>query len=550
MRRILAVLLGLFAVAFAAQTARAEEYNSFYLKDLDMEITLPAEFLVITRENIEGNPILDIFGYSPERAMEKLESESLYLDAMDEKVSFELLLSVTDEPFGNYSSYTDSELKRVLNNKKKNYTGKGATWNGGSILRLDQATFLKIDFYRNDGKKTIYVREYYTIGYGKAVNLTLNSYVGNISEEMGDILARVVNEIRFDTGGLPQTSEPQSAPTVEYRDELSGVTFTVPTGWVEEPLENVKRIDAKFVPVDHGDVFVAYTCEDIYGGDEFRGRLPEGWEEYISREEVNNSLLSEDLVAEMCGCTAEQVSLVTVGSAEYYRAVFEQEKDGYVIPCTIMTCYYNGYLFMYAFYGESEHPAYADFVGMIQSVEYPAPQKVPSPGGNKEADLIKTVVIDLIFSLLLTVAVYSLPIFVYRWCIRRYPVERKKAKIIAIVYGIAAWVLMSVIVFVVNDGGVAGGAVFLWSWINYRVLIGGRDKRRRMEEPQDDPWTREPEIAEPEPQPAELELVETEPSKPEPAPEEEPYRFCPRCGFELIPGSRFCSRCGTSIPQK
>lgn len=79
--------------------------------------------------------------------------------------------------------------------------------------------------------------------------------------------------------------------------------------------------------------------------------------------------------------------------------------------------------------------------------------------------------VNFIVSVLLTITVYSLPIMIYRFAIRRAPVDKRKAKIISIIYGIAAFLVMTVIVFLFSETGTVGGSIILWSWINYRMLI-------------------------------------------------------------------------------
>ena len=145
----------------------------------------------------------------------------------------------------------------------------------------------------------------------------------------------------------------------------------------------------------------------------------------------------------------------------------------------------------------------------------------------------------------MTVTIYSLPIFIYRWGIRRCPVEKKKARNITIVYAVFAFVVMIAVTTFV-DGEGSANAIWLWSWVNYRVLIGGRDTRRRttdsVESPAEcDPWDRpEPESVTESPA-SEISLEENEEES------EDVVQFCNNCGFELMPGSEYCSRCGKPI---
>lgn len=278
----------------------------------------------------------------------------------------------------------------------------------------------------------------------------------------------------------------KDSPAFTYTDEESGVVFTVPDGWHEESVGDAKRTDAKFVHDQNSEILILYTCEDLYGGNSVFESLPE-----ISRGDIDNSLLSPQVVSEMVGRPEDEISQITLGSMEYYRAGIEYQQYGVVVHGTVLICYHNGYLYMYRFFGGADHPRFADFEEMMRSVKYPIVEK------EQEAvnAWLDSYMVNLLFSLILTVAVYSLPIFIYRWCIRRYPVEKKKAKIIAIVYGIVSWIAMSAILFAIGEKGVAGGAVFLWGCINYYVLINGKDRRKAKNDLGDaaqdeDPWTK------------------------------------------------------------
>jgi hypothetical protein len=83
-------------------------------------------------------------------------------------------------------------------------------------------------------------------------------------------------------------------------------------------------------------------------------------------------------------------------------------------------------------------------------------------------DYIESVVLGL----LITAAVYSLPIIIFRYMIRRKPVSPKWAKIITIIYGLVALFAMFILL-ALSGQGAPGGAIVLWSYINYRMLKSG-----------------------------------------------------------------------------
>lgn len=84
--------------------------------------------------------------------------------------------------------------------------------------------------------------------------------------------------------------------------------------------------------------------------------------------------------------------------------------------------------------------------------------------------------VDFAVSLLFTVTIYTLPIVIYRYLIKKRYTERRKARKITVVYAVFAFIVMSLLVRKLNGEGVAGGAIILWSYVNYRILISGLKK--------------------------------------------------------------------------
>ena len=85
----------------------------------------------------------------------------------------------------------------------------------------------------------------------------------------------------------------------------------------------------------------------------------------------------------------------------------------------------------------------------------------------------------LFMNMLVTLAVYCLPLIIYRFGVRRAPVERKKARKIVVIYGIGAYLCMSVMMFMAWEGEKIANtaAAFLWCWVDYLFLTKGSKKK-------------------------------------------------------------------------
>lgn len=91
-----------------------------------------------------------------------------------------------------------------------------------------------------------------------------------------------------------------------------------------------------------------------------------------------------------------------------------------------------------------------------------------------------------LLNLLLTFCIYTLPFIIIRFAIRKKPYSAAQAKRIVIIYGIAAWLAMSVVMYA-SGGSVAGGGVLLWSFINYKVLVSNSNSKDAPTEPKNLP---------------------------------------------------------------
>lgn len=102
--------------------------------------------------------------------------------------------------------------------------------------------------------------------------------------------------------------------------------------------------------------------------------------------------------------------------------------------------------------------------------------------------------LEILLNIFITFDIYTLPLIIWRYIIKKRPIERSAAKKITIIYGIVAWFIMSLLLYIADEG-VAGGSILLWSYINYRILISKSSDENKGEQkyieipPDEDPET-------------------------------------------------------------
>ena len=300
------------------------------------------------------------------------------------------------------------------------------------------------------------------------------------------------------------------------QDAETGVSFLLPGGWREVPVTvEDDLVDRSFVYVNDA-AFLSFGVLDLWQTlSSTEPSFP--W----SRSQLCSDTLSERDADALFGDTIP--AKIVYNDRTYYSLELEQliAPDGTVLGAGGKTMAYlkYGYLIAvsYSYLHTAGNTREADLFSVLDSMDYSA-LDARTEQEQGENSPISSTMLDLLVSLLITVTIYSLPIAVYRYGIRRRYVEKKLARRITIFYGAGAFLLMSVILTVVFHNGVAGGAILLWSSINYRILTSGAPHQ------QPDP-------------PAEAHTT------PKDAAPLEAAERCGRCGGQIDPGTHRCTRC-------
>ena len=507
------VLLFLAAVlAGSMLPALAASVTTYRLDELELSVDIPSEYVVVTRDTDENDPNLAVYGMTRSELISAMTASNSYLDAWDRDLSFEITVTMTSIAIADFDTYSSTLLQSIASMLKSEYENAGIILSDYDVYLHPQTKFIKMHYQMD----TMYGVQYFTVMHGKAVSIKLVASSGKVTAQQESIIEEIVGGVCFDE---PADTEETAAPTGEktdafvYEDSETGLRFVVPENWVEKPLSKERRyLKAKFASEEDAAVLIMYMRHDIWEEMSALDKLG------MSRKDCDNSVVSASDIAEMTGAPSGSVKTVRYGGKEYYAAETAQSASAYgidmTVTMTVLVRLENGYLYMFEFSGDANHKLYGDFEALVSSAEYPAISGEPtsddssettagsaysysseirsttlpdfgsgtgssdtygygsksdSSSGTKSSDIVG----NLFLSLLLTIAVYSLPIVIYRYGIVKHAVEKKKAKRITIIYAIAAFIVMSVIVFAGTGRAASGGGIILWSWVNYKMLTGG-----------------------------------------------------------------------------
>ncbi len=259
--------------------------------------------------------------------------------------------------------------------------------------------------------------------------------------------------------------------TNTYKDSVTGVSFTIPQGWNETPLnEEREYIKVKYLPENKDGASIQFGYADIWG------QMSDSDKFGYSRSDFNHSAIMDSItneeILQMIGYDSlvAEIDTVYYNGTEYLEITIDTEMSVFDVSSdvTIITLlrFDNGYWFQFVYGDMKEKSHYQEFESLINSVEYPYFAKTSNEIIDIDSDgNLQFNFQNLILSLVITIVVYSLPIIIYRYGIKKQVLPEKKAKKITIIYGIIAFFVMAILL-----GGAPGGAIILWSFVNYKMF--------------------------------------------------------------------------------
>lgn len=471
MNRYLCSLILAALIPLSGYAADRDTRDIYQLDALDMSVEMPSDYVVFTRDISAEDPNLDAYGLSKADMETLMEERSIYLNAWDEDINFEIIVTMTDSSLDDFNLYGNTELNTLASSLKAGYAGSSAAVSSFDIYQHEQAKFIRIYFNQPGDYGTVFSLQYYTVYNNQAINIAMHAYSGTIDSSRELILKRIVDSVHFGTDPVKMPPAEETEPFV-YHDKNAGLEFTVPANWVQtESTEEPERTDAAFVSTRKQMMNIMYESMDFWEDvrEETQGNLLFSF----SRKDIDHSFFTDSQLAEIMGISPDEVTNVEIGGKEYFQYTAKQNvpylESNLEIIWTFLARVENARCYVFSFTGDSSSEYYRDFERLVASAKYPPVSS---------ADSGRFTLFDLILSLLVTIALYSLPVLIYRFGFRKRPMEPKTAKKVTIIYAVIALIAMAVLVSVVEGRAASGGGIFLWSWVNYKVLTGGKDRAK------------------------------------------------------------------------
>lgn len=208
MKRLAGVLIAIIVLAsFPAQAEVA--YKNYDLPEIPLEVSLPERLLAVTRGEAlreEGNgDFLEAIEAGPAVLKELFLQNNIYLNAIEKGRQYELVVTMLDydgsREIWDFNLFPETEIIKMGGLVQSQYEMMGFTGmkiSQEGVYKTGGAVFLVLNLDNSYSENIrAYGRQYYTVYNGRALNLTLHSYEGPLTDELRFLALDAVNHLKF-----------------------------------------------------------------------------------------------------------------------------------------------------------------------------------------------------------------------------------------------------------------------------------------------------------------------------------------------------------------
>lgn len=366
MKRVIlwSILLSLIISVSLPVNAAAETLS---IPDLDLSLTVPADYGILSRDMPANDPLLSEFGFTYTDVMDYFNEAGIYLNLIAPDYIDEILVTKAVSYTNDLSELGDNSIMAVLGPLLEDaYQEAGAKVSSYDVYHSNNLTFLRIRFFVE--KDSVYGLQYHTAYNGNALNFTYRSYGSPLTPSEEEIIQDLVDSIEL-LSYVPETVCPQETPAFLYTDEITGTAFTVPANWAEDAFyEDRNYWDEKFAFSEDPGLIILFGTIDLY-------EEMSWWQKILLGSYISDDMeLSTEEIATMYDVPVSAIMKRVYGSEDYYLVEIPATTDFFGVSATITqtqaTHFENGLMYNFAFNSTAENPHFSDFEQLLASVEY------------------------------------------------------------------------------------------------------------------------------------------------------------------------------------
>ena len=195
LKRLFCSLLTITFIMGGACVSYAEA-RTYSFSDLDIEIQVPSELAIFTRNVTSADKSLELINTTSDELLVMFQEHVIYLEAFPTDVSYELVVSgkAVSQDVKDFNTLSETELNQGL----QSYKDKCESVETDEIIDVttyknNSTTFYRVDLKTVSNDIAVYVQKYYTVMQGKELNFTVQSKDTAITDVQANQLKAVVD---------------------------------------------------------------------------------------------------------------------------------------------------------------------------------------------------------------------------------------------------------------------------------------------------------------------------------------------------------------------
>lgn len=196
--------LCIFAVCLLLLSAIPANATDLSMETLDLEITVPDGWYVLTRDTDPDDPVFEAIGSDFSTTTSFFEEKGIYLNIVSPDFATEIAMTISENEYSqeifSYSDLSDQEFEALVQEMKMEAFSSGDFLSGPynfDIYQTEQLNFITYDMIQSDTLSSPSTKHYITIYNGKAYGLSLFCYDGDCSDEDQVIANEVIDSLHF-----------------------------------------------------------------------------------------------------------------------------------------------------------------------------------------------------------------------------------------------------------------------------------------------------------------------------------------------------------------
>lgn len=385
MKKLFCIILFLMVSASLCVQVSAKT-NTYEIKELGLKISIPSEYDVITKETSASDPAFKRFGITKSQFTSDASLKNVYLDALSDDISEEIVVMKLDTSLNEFSAIGDETLEALVPLLTSQFDSVGFKVLNYDVYHHHQTKFLRI--VSCDANEVIGIIQYITSTNDQTLSFTCRSYLGRVSKQQEAKIKDIIDGVYFDRTPQKKATNKEIESFV-YTDTETGLKFTVPNNWEQsEFLKEKEYLDVKFTSVEDPVVSIMYGSVDLWEMAPASERIG------YSRDDFNIENDTEEdkkLLMEIMGVTENKIRTVTYNNKKYYEVEVTTSNKVYGadVEMTMTQLMYieNGWGYYFGFNGTSENRYFADFEKLVNSAQYPEEKDISVTDINKETSV-------------------------------------------------------------------------------------------------------------------------------------------------------------------